>query len=333
MSNPRPGQSRALPRIEIRPLREADLGAADRIFRVAFGTFLGLSRPEEFAGDADYVRTRWRADPQAAFAAERDGELVASNFVTTWGSVGFFGPLTVKPELWDQGIAKQLLQPTIELFERRGTRLEGLFTFAHSAKHVGLYQSFGFWPRFLTAVMSNPVEASPSASSGSKTDAKAVSTFSASTVSERRHTLEACRALSGAIFEGLDLGHEIEAVLEQELGDTVLVWSDSRLAAFAVCHCGPRTEAGSGACYVKFGAVRPGPAAPPEFERLLDACESLARSRELGKLVAGANAGRPEAWAALHARGFRTELQGVAMQRRNEPGYNRPGVFVIDDWR
>lgn len=323
MSTSRSSASRERPQIQVRALREADLEAADRIFRIAFGTFLGLPRPEEFLGDAGYVRTRWRTDPEAAFAAELDGNLVASNFVTTWGSVGFFGPLTVTPELWEHGIAKLLLEPTMELFKQRGTRHEGLFTFAHSPKHIGLYQKFGFWPRFLTAVMSKPVKARQ----------RTGSTFSGLTAPERLTALEACRALADAVFEGLDLGREINAVLEQELGDTVLVWNGSRLAAFGVCHCGPDTEAGSGTCYVKFGAVQPGPTVERDFERLLDACESLALSHDLGKLVAGVNAGRPEAWAALHARGFRTEMQGVAMERRNEPGYNRPGVFVIDDWR
>jgi hypothetical protein len=33
------------------------------------------------------------------------------------------------------------------------------------------------------------------------------------------------------------------------------------------------------------------------------------------------------------AHGLRTDIQGVAMHRHNEPGYNRPGVFLIDDWR
>jgi hypothetical protein len=32
-------------------------------------------------------------------------------------------------------------------------------------------------------------------------------------------------------------------------------------------------------------------------------------------------------------RGFRTTIQGVAMQRPNEPGYNRADVYLIDDWR
>jgi hypothetical protein len=30
---------------------------------------------------------------------------------------------------------------------------------------------------------------------------------------------------------------------------------------------------------------------------------------------------------------MRTDIQGIAMQRDNEPGYNRPDVFLIDDWR
>ena len=54
-------------------MREADLDAADLIFRLAFGTFLGLRDPSMFAGDTDHIRGRWRADPSAAFVAELDG--------------------------------------------------------------------------------------------------------------------------------------------------------------------------------------------------------------------------------------------------------------------
>jgi hypothetical protein len=64
---------------------------------MAFGTFLGLPDPMTFAGDADYIRTRWRAAPEAALTAEIDGQVVGSNFATRWGSVGFLGPLTVDP--------------------------------------------------------------------------------------------------------------------------------------------------------------------------------------------------------------------------------------------
>ena len=88
-----------------------------------------------------------------------DGEFVGSNFATNWGSVGFFGPLTVRPDFWDRGVAKRLLEPIMDCFDRWGTKHAGLFTFSQSQKHVGLYQRFGFWPRFLTAIMSRAVEA------------------------------------------------------------------------------------------------------------------------------------------------------------------------------
>jgi GNAT superfamily N-acetyltransferase len=138
--------------VTIRPLLERDLAAADRIFRLAFGTFLRLPDPLQFAGDSDWVRSRWLADASTALAAELDGEVAGSNFVTGWGSVGFFGPLSVRPDLWDRGVARSLLDATMPLFERAGVVHAGLFTFADSMKHLAVYQRFGFWPRFQTVV-------------------------------------------------------------------------------------------------------------------------------------------------------------------------------------
>ena len=108
---------------------------------------------------------------------------------------------------------------------------------------------------------------------------------------------------------------------------------NSKLAGLAICHCGAGTEAGSGACYIKFGAVRPGSNAGRVFDRLLDACETLASLSGMSRLVAGVNTGRYRAYHRMIVRGFRTDMQGVAMQRPNKSGYNRPNVYVIDDWR
>jgi len=311
--------------IGIRRLREEDLAAADHIMRVAFGTFVGLPEPASFMGDASYVRGRWRADPEAAFGAELGKELIGSNFATNWGSVGFFGPLSIRPDLWDRGVAKRLMEPVMECFTRWGTTHAGLFTFAQSQKHVALYRRFGFWPRFLTAIMSRPID--PAKREGRWT------TFSEVPEGEREATLAACRALTDSLFEGLDVGREIRAVAAQKLGDTVLLRGDAGLTGLAVCHCGPDTEAGSGTCYVKFGAVRPGPTARQDFERLLGACEEMAATRGLRRLSAGVNTARHEAYRVLLERGYRTDLQGVAMHRPNEAGYNRPEVYAIDDWR
>jgi GNAT superfamily N-acetyltransferase len=311
--------------ISVRPLQESDLPTADHNMRLAFGTFLGLPEPTSFMGDASYVRTRWRADPMGAFGAEVGSELIGSNFATNWGSVGFFGPLTIRPDLWDRGVGKRLMEPIMNCFARWGTKHAGLFTFAHSQKHVGLYQKFGFWPRFLTAIMSKRVEPAASRSR--------YSLFSEVSESEREASLTTYRELTDAVYEGLNVGGEIRAVATQNLGDTVLLWDDARLVGLAVCHCGPDTEAGSGTCYVKFGAVHPSPTAAQNFDRLLDACEELAAGRGLSRLVAGVNTARHEAYSRMLERDFRTDFQGVAMHRPNEPGYNRADVYLIDDWR
>jgi GNAT superfamily N-acetyltransferase len=308
--------------VSVRPLREADLDRSDEILRVAFGTFLGI--PDVF-GTADYVRTRFAADPHAAFAATVDGELVGSNFAANWGSVGFFGPLTVRPDLWDQGVGKSLMEPIMDCFESWGNSHLGLFTFSHSPKHLELYRRYGFWPRFLTAVMRKQV-----AARGSVPSRVIYAELSAA---DRAGYLDACRSLTDSVYEGLNLEREIAAVHVQGLGDTVLLPGESGLDGLAVCHCGPGSEAGTDVCFVKFGAVRPGGHAGDRFERLLDACEQLAADRGLSQIEAGMSLARPDAYQRMVARGFRTGLQGVTMHRPNEPGYSHADAYVIDDWR
>ncbi len=312
--------------IAVRLLDERDLDTADHICRVAFGTFLGHPNPAVFMGDTDYIRTRWRADPSAAFGAYADDVLVGSNFAANWGSVGFFGPLTIRPDLWDRGVAKRLMEPVIARFDAWGTRVAGLYTFPNSQKHIGLYQRFGFWPRFLTAVMSRPVEP------GADTTG-AWTRFSAIPIDEQEQLLTTCRETTGAVHAGLDVSTEIRSVATQRLGDTVLLWRDGGLAGLAVCHYGPGTEAGGGACYVKFAAVRPGPTAHDDFDCLIDACERVAADAGAARLKASVNTGRHEAYARMIERGFRTDTYGVVMHRPNLPAYDRPGIFALDDWR
>ena len=311
-------------KISVRQLRESELATADHITRVAFGTFLGLSDPASFMGDAGYVRTRWKVDPASAFAAATDDEIVGSNFVANWGSVGFFGPLTIRPDLWDQGVGRRLIEPVMDCFDGWRTRHAGLFTFAHSPKHLGLYQKFGFFPRFLTALLSKPVQASGHALTWTK--------FSDAS-DGASGLLDACRDTTETVFEGLDTSREIQAVADQELGDTVLLWSESNLSGFAVCHCGAGTEAGSGVCYVKFGVVRSGQGAERDFNRLLYACEEFAAAQGVSRLVVGVNTARENAYRQVLARGFCTDFLGVSMARPNQAGYNRPDVYLIDDWR
>jgi GNAT superfamily N-acetyltransferase len=314
--------------VVVRPLAENELTQADQMVRVAFGTFLGMADPSTFMGDANYAHTRWKADPSAVLAALLDGKLVGSCFATNWGSFGFFGPLTVAPEYWGHGIAQQLIGPTMEILRASGIRHTGLYTFANSPKHMALYQKFGFWPRDLVVNVVKPVgDVRPQMPPDT-------SRFNDAKIEDRAQLLAACREVSDSNFEGLDVSREIRAVAEQKLGNTILVWDGSSLAAFAVCHTGPRSEAGTGVCYAKFAAVRPGPRAIENLKRLLDAVEAFARCAWAHKIMAGVNVARRETLQSLVAHGFRGDSQGVAMESGDaSSGYNHSGVFILDDWR
>jgi GNAT superfamily N-acetyltransferase len=304
--------------IDIRPLRESDLSEADRIFRLAFGTFLGLPDPTTFAAGADLIGTRWRAPAgNATFGAFDGATLVGSNYAANWGSFGFFGPLTVRPDYWGKGIAQRLLEPTMDIFARWGMAQAGLFTFPQSPKHLALYQKYDFWPQQLTALMAKPVAAAPA-------DAGALE-------SSRAEMLAQARRVTDAVYPGLDVSGEIEAVLDQRLGEVVAVRDGDSIAAFAVCHVGPGSEAGPNAAYIKFAAARPG--SERQFGALLAACEALASRRGVGVVTAGVNTACHDAYQAMLRHGFRTQFTGVAMQRGNAPGYLRPAALVLGDWR
>ena len=109
------------------------------------------------------------------------------------------GPLTVKPEYWDSGIAQKLLESTLTLFERWGITHAGLFTFPESTKHITLYHKFGFHARFLTPVMvkgiagKEVIDIQKQFTKLSRLDAKV-----------REQALLDCKKLTNSIYDGLN---------------------------------------------------------------------------------------------------------------------------------
>ena len=309
-----------------RPLTEADLSEAQRIVRRAFGTFLGVSDLDNFWTDFDYIYGRHGCEHTASFAVDaEDGTLAGSNFATRWGSVGFFGPLSIRPELWDKGLAQPLVAAVSEAFEGWGLSHAGLCTFPHSTKHIHLYRKFGFHPRFLTPVLAGP--ARPGA-------LPEHSRYSALAADARSAAEDASFALTDSLYDGLDLRGEIRTAAAKGLGDTLLLWDGpSRLGGVAVCHWGPASEAGANCLFIKFGAVRGGLGAGERFDKLLDAAGALAASAGMEKVLAGVNSAREEAYTQMLRRGFRAVMNVVTMHRPNEAGYSRPGVYALDDWR
>jgi hypothetical protein len=226
--------------------------------------------------------------------------------------------------LSNRGIARRLLAASMEIVDGWRVHEAALFTFSNSPKHIHLYQGFGFWPRFLTALLSKP----PVEHWGASFD-----TFSHTSDDDRVAVIDACRQVADSVYPGLDLGSEIRTVYEQQLGETVLLWGGDSLDAFAVCHQGAGTEAGADTCYIKFAAARSGPRAESVFELLLRACEVHALQCGLQRMEAGVNTGRGQAYRTMLSLGYRADSYGIAMHRNDSPAYNRPDCYVVDDLR
>lgn len=311
--------------IQVGTLRADELQEADRIVRLAFGTFLGLPNPMDFMGDRDFVTPRWRARNTKLLAAREDGKLVGSNIATRWGSFAFFGPLTVLPEYWNRGVAQQLLAATMKIFDRWDVRRSALFTFPHSPRHVGLYQKFGYWPGALTALMKR----APAAPAWALVEGvKMPVLLSSLAKNQQEQAIAACAKLTNTLERGLDLGDEMRAVMAQRIGEVVLIEGGRALDAFAVCMHGAGSEGGEGTCFVKFAVARSG----EPFERLLDAIDALALARG-SEVEAGVSLVCEDAFQRMRARGYRAMTLGVAMQKPHGDGFNRSTAYVLNDWR
>ena len=315
--------------MEIEPLTESELDRADAICRVACGAFLGLPDPTTTFGDAEILRSRWRAPNTCLLSAKENGTMLGSSVITRWGSLGVLGPLTVEPAFWDHGVAKALMAGTEAIFDQWEVTHRGLFTFAQSPKHLGLYQRFGYWPRYLTTILTRTLPAArPAASLGPP-----VRAFSQLEESERRDARQQIREIGGRLLPGLDLTGEMDSLAVQRIGDSLLLYEETRVAGFAICHMGKGSEAGSDLLNVKFATVLPGTGALDRLSALFDGIESFGRVGGASHVDASVNASHRDAHRTLVKRGYRLDFAGVAMQSPDEDGYHRPELVIIDDWR
>jgi len=311
------------PAITIAPLTRDDLEAADRVFRLAFGTQAGLSDPLVFAPGSELVQRRLLAGHVGSFKATRSGELVGSAFLARWGSLAVFGPLTVDPAAWGLGIGSRLLDRCLALADEWGAASVGLFTLPESARHLHLYRKHGFWPGSLIALTEKRVTRGTAP----------FETLGELNARGRAAAVEGCRMVTTAVCGGLDLTGEIECLAGAAAGDVVICREDGRVVAFAVCHVGAGSEAVTGTCHVKFAAVRPREGDVAVLHRLLDACEAFAAVRGAVRLEVGVNLGRRTAADLLATRGHRGFRHGVAMRRPPGAAATSSAQLVLDDWR
>ena len=201
---------------EIVLLQEHELPEAEKLLRLSFGTFLGLSEPMNFGNGATYTN-RWYRDPLAVFAAKVDNKLVGFSMVANWGCCGGFGPIVVHPEYWDQGIGYPLMKTSWSKFEEWDTQQIIFCTHANSSKHIHFYGKVGAEPRFLIALCTKAISASQL-----KPIVKA-QRYSQLSPEEQENSLKAAYQLTNKIYSGLDWRSEILLLQQLSIGESLFI--------------------------------------------------------------------------------------------------------------
>jgi GNAT superfamily N-acetyltransferase len=286
---------------EVRALALIEAGEADALFRLAFGTFLGLSDPMTFRPGASIFAHRLAMYPDGVFAIEQAGQLIGAAIANRWGKVGVVGPVVVTPHQWQHGVGRALVDRTVARLEEWGCDALRLVTFPHSPRHLRFYQRYDFWPASLSASMALSV----STDGKIGTSRSRVELLSYLSESEAAARLKSCADLAACAEPGLDLTSECRLMRNGDSGDVVLVMTGDDVDGFAVCAAGKGSEAGEGNCIIKAAIVgRSDESSDRTLSDLIHAASGYAFDRGLVTLFATVSTGNLDTYKAMLDLGF-----------------------------
>lgn len=156
---------RVPPGVTLRPGRPDD---ATGCGLVAFEAFAAVSAEHGFPSDVSSVEasadfnSMLLAHPGFySVVAERDGEIVASNFLDERGPIAGVGPISVSPREQDRGLGRLLMEDVLDrarAFRATGVRLHQA---SYHTRSLALYAALGFVVREPMACMQGPPIATP----------------------------------------------------------------------------------------------------------------------------------------------------------------------------
>ena len=313
-------------RTTIRLMREKDADAVRKVDAIAFATWARQLK-KEWAELPPRTRTNLLAlranDPQGCFVADEQGRVVGFIFSHTWGSVGWFGPFAVLPEVQGRGIGKRLIAASLAYLRQDPARVVGLETMAESPYNLGLYLRQGFQAVLPTFSLSKVLAASQNESTGP-------ARWSSADAETRVRWLADLRAASGQIRPGLDYSKEILSTAQHGLGETLVLCEGLEAIGFSDVQLASSREGWGGElAIVKIMALHPAYTSDVALGALLDATKALARAHGKKTLVVPVNARHTWALERLLERGYRVSgvmIRMVLVGTEVEP----PAALCVD---
>lgn len=144
-------------------LREARPEDAEKCGRICFDSFYSVATQHNFQPDFDSVESATdildvmlNHDGFYAVVAERNGEIIGSNFLDERADIVGLGPITVLREAQNEGIGRRLLADALERSDGREAAGVRLVQAAYHGRSMSLYVKHGFQVREPLAVIKGP---------------------------------------------------------------------------------------------------------------------------------------------------------------------------------
>ncbi|HEX7299418.1 MAG TPA: GNAT family N-acetyltransferase [Solirubrobacteraceae bacterium] len=159
--------SGAAPATEV-TLREATPDDADTLGRIFFEAFESIASRHAFptepvSREFTAWRMKWLVHHPAVYGlvAERDGQVVGSNFVDERSAIAGIGPISVEPGVQGAGVGRALMEGVLARERERGAAGVRLVQTAYNYRSLSLYAKLGFVVREpLSVVQGAPLEVS-----------------------------------------------------------------------------------------------------------------------------------------------------------------------------
>jgi len=291
----------------VRAMTSADLPGVSSVMNAAFGA-LGVpaagAGPARPAIPALLFAVRFAADPGGCFVAVRKqepGQVAGALISVARGTLGWFGPLAVRPDAQRSGVGGKLVAACLDSWRRRGVRLMGLETYRDSPVHEAFYKKMGFRPSCIGI--------------GFRAQVGATGMPAGVRIGGPMPDL-------GFLYPGLDVSGEAAATTRCGAGH-VLTSGEGMAIVHLESTC-QSPEAG----FVPFLAA----ATRDSFERLLGAAEHLSHKRGKTTLLTRASSSSWNIIDVLDRRGYQAEALTTRMKAGDEPDYDHTGTYYLDNW-
>ena len=167
---------------------------------------------------------------------EIDNKVVGYNFINTWGSFAWFGPLGVDPKYQSKGIGKALINHTIKMLkEDYKISTIGLNTMPESQYNVGFYMSLGFTPLKLSLNLKKQIDDSDLILSPNLKRYK-VNEIDISDEIKYLTLKDNLKSMSNEIFNDFDLTSELHLINNKGFGTIFTLEVNHEIHGIVICY-------------------------------------------------------------------------------------------------